>query len=156
MVNYSSWFAELEKQIIDIEPVALHIRRGDYKELSDSFGLLSSKYYEEAIASLKTGLKMAPIWVFSDDIEAAKHLLRFLDFNFTFVEQPDDLNPLESLILMSKCSGIITANSSFSWWAAALASNAKQVIAPTKWFKSLSDPSELIPKNWTRVTSNWV
>lgn len=155
LTNQSSWYVETEELLRATEPVALHIRRGDYRELSDSFGLLSIKYYGQAIASLNKELRDRPIWVFSDDVESAKKLLNSLELKFTYLVPPSETNPLESLMLMSKCIGVITANSSFSWWAGALAMNAKQVIAPSKWFKSLRDPDDLIPENWTRVASSW-
>jgi hypothetical protein len=39
---------------------------------------------------------------------------------------------LDSLYLMSKCSGCICANSSFSWWAAYLNSE-RRIVIPSKW-----------------------
>jgi hypothetical protein len=44
----------------------------------------------------------------------------------------------------------VTANSTFSWWAAWLNSNAnKIVIAPKRWFvKNDINTSNLIPKEW--------
>lgn len=155
LANNSTWYVETEELLKATEPVALHIRRGDYKELSDSFGLLSITYYSQAITALNKDLRDRPIWVFSDDMESAKKLLSSLNFQFTYLMPPSETNPLESLMLMSKCKGVITANSSFSWWAGALAINAKQVIAPSKWFKTLRDPDDLIPENWTRVASSW-
>ena len=155
LANNSTWYVETEELLKATEPVALHIRRGDYKELSDSFGLLSITYYSQAITALNKDLRDRPIWVFSDDMESAKKLLSSLNFQFTYLMPPSETNPLESLMLMSKCKGVITANSSFSWWAGALAINAKQVIAPSKWFKPLRDPDDLIPENWTRVASSW-
>ena len=155
LVNSSTWYVETDEILKATEPVALHVRRGDYEDLSDSFGLLSIKYYSQAISALDKDLRDHPIWVFSDDVESAKKLLSSLNFQFTFLIPPSETNALESLMLMSKCIGVITANSSFSWWAGALAKNAKQIIAPGKWFKTLRDPDDLIPENWTRVASSW-
>ena len=53
---------------------------------------------------------------------------------------------------MSKCSYHITANSSFSWWAAWL-SDSKKIIAPSKWFGSDAnlDDADIIPDWWVKV-----
>ena len=112
-------------------------------------------YPSDRISKQIVGFENSTVAMFSDDVESAKELLNSLELKFIYLAPPIGVNPLESLILMSKCIGVITANSSFSWWAGALATNAKQVIAPSKWFKTLRDPDDLIPENWTKVASSW-
>jgi hypothetical protein len=52
---------------------------------------------------------------------------------------------------MTKCNYHIIANSSFSWWGAWLADSEK-VIAPSKWFGSMS----CMPQNWSDIyCDNW-
>jgi hypothetical protein len=93
------------------------------------------------------------VYVFSDDIEHAQAL--FPDSNFNFVSEPIDSIAAESMFLMSACSTLIIANSTFSWWGAALGNKEKEVYAPQKWFRCLEDPKDLIPANWIRVKSCW-
>jgi hypothetical protein len=96
-----------------------------------------------------------PLWIFSDDIENVKTEFKFIkSMNVHFVKAPDNSDPAESLILMSLASSIIISNSTFSWWAATLSSGAK-IVAPSKWFKDMDDPEDLIPDHWIRIDSQW-
>jgi hypothetical protein len=151
----SEWYREMEMQALTNFPVTLHIRRGDYSNLKDTFGMLSIDYYREALQLLDNELKGNPIWVFTDDVFEARRVLGGLKFNFQYIVPPGDSTPTESLFLMSKCKTLIIANSTFSWWAGALSFAGNQIITPEKWFKSLDDPLDLIPKNWTKVVSSW-
>jgi hypothetical protein len=92
---------------------------------------------------------------FSDDLEKAKAILSKIDRDFTYVAPPIDSHPMESLFLMSKSSSLVMANSSFSWWAGKFGDSNRQIIAPSKWFRGLQDPSELIPNYWNRIESSW-
>jgi hypothetical protein len=56
---------------------------------------------------------------------------------------------------MSLASANVIANSTFSWWAAALNQNKGFVVAPDKWFRGLEDPKDLIPPDWILVKSQW-
>jgi hypothetical protein len=59
----------------------------------------------------------------------------------------------EDMLVMTRCSHQIIANSSFSWWGAWLASaSEKIVVAPARWFNDVSlDTSDLIPDDWLRI-----
>jgi len=153
--NPSEWFREMELQALAKFPVSLHFRRGDYSNLKDTFGILSIDYYRKALQSLDNELQGQPIWVFTDDMSEARRVLGVLNFNFQFICPPVDSTPTESLFLMSKCKALVIANSTFSWWAGALGFTSNQIVAPEKWFKSLDDPLDLIPENWTKVKSSW-
>jgi hypothetical protein len=154
--NPSKWYREMELQALAKFPVTLHFRRGDYSNLKDTFGILSIDYYREALHSLDNELKGKPIWVFSDDLSEARRVLGELNFNFQFICPPEGSTPTESLFLMSMGKAIIIANSTFSWWAGALNSAGTKIITPEKWFKSLDDPLDLTPNDWTKVPSSWV
>ena len=90
-------------------------------------------------------------FVFSDDIEwAKKNFPR--KYSIIFVSNP--LIPdYEELMLMSLCKHNITANSTFSWWAAWLNANPnKIVVAPKKWFVDETKYNDdLIPENWIKL-----
>lgn len=152
----SPWFVDLEK-FFDSQPViAVHVRRGDYKSLQDSYGLLSLDYYNACLDKIRaTGINL-PIYVFSDDIGVAKEILGDTWGNtVNWVEPPQNSDPAESLLLMSRAKVNIIANSTFSWWGAALNRESNVVYAPKKWFKNLPDPELLYPPEWIQVDSFW-
>lgn len=110
----------------DNNNISLHIRRGDYLNLSEYHNILDLEYYYKAIDKIGSYDK---IYIFSDDIEWCSD--KFQNHDCIFVSEPD----IESLFLMSISKHNIIANSSFSWWGAWLNTNQdKRVIAPKKWF----------------------
>lgn len=144
---------DLKKEIETTQSVSLHIRRTDY--LSTSFGQkhyknLPLNYYYDAIGNILKRINSSNLFIFSDDIEWCKtHFNSKLNTNFVTTE-----NPVEDLYLMSSCKHQITANSSFSWWAAWLNQNKnKIVIAPARWYKNVSseDMQDLLPQNWIKI-----
>ena len=156
LLNQSSWYNQTKAKIQLVNPIVIHIRRGDYTNVAESIGLLSYNYYNEALKALPIEFRDKEIWVFSDEIEKAKYLFsENKGHRIHFVDSPVNVSAFEVIHLMSFGEVHIIANSSFSYWAAILSKNSKLVIAPTKWFKSLPDPIELLPKDWVRVASDW-
>ena len=73
----------------DPDEVAIHIRRGDYLALKDSFGVLSNQYYLMAIDKLKEIVNPSKIAIFSSDRQAAESLAKeigSLAYVFSFVQ----------------------------------------------------------------------
>lgn len=126
---------------------SVHIRRGDYLGLPHVYNELTiENYYENAMAQFPDETLFL---VFSDDIEWCKENIK--KENVIFVEGQSDIY---DLILMSKCSHNIIANSSFSWWGAWLNNNPdKKVIAPGTWFSEQANmpTQDLIPEAWTKL-----
>ena len=149
------WYDEMKKTIDFQSSLAIHIRRGDYKNLKSTFGLLSSKYYELALSKFDGDLLNNPICVFCDELENAREIISKLNFPYEVINQPRETSPIYSLILMSKFSNLVIANSSFSWWGASLGSQNKKIIAPEKWFRKLDDPKHLISPKWNKIDSFW-
>lgn len=151
----NDWFSQ-HTSSFDVEnDLVLHFRRGDYIGLSDTFGLLNVDYYERALAKLESLEKFNKVLVFSDDINLAKSSLNNLSYNFEYILDEDKSHTIDSLFLMSQFKKIIIANSSYSWWAAKLGTKDKVVVAPSKWFKNMDDPKDLLPANWVRSISIW-
>ena len=123
---------------------SLHVRRGDYLNLSAHHPTCTIEYYEKALSKCQGN-----VLVFSDDIPWCKET--FQDSRFQFVEGNLDY---EDLHLMSMCKNNIIANSSFSWWGAWLNSNPnKVVIAPKIWFGSAinHNTKDLLPQSWITI-----
>lgn len=114
----------------------LHIRRGDYLwDKNWDYVKLGKAYYEGALKALKTRLKKATIFIFSDDIKWCKeHFLESLsldakkDLEFVFVNSNSEAHACFELDLMRSAKHAIMANSSFSWWAAYLIENPQKVV----------------------------
>jgi len=154
----SDWFDECSSEMLDLPTISIHIRRGDYMNLKNSFGVLSGEYYNSAIKFIleNSSTKYARVLVFSDDIAIAKQLFCNLETSLPvqFAEPPKN-DPDESLMLMSQSGALIISNSSFSWWAAQLGNKSKFVVCPSKWFHDMLDPEDLIPPEWHRQESQW-
>lgn len=153
LVNPSQKYQYYKEIFESQRPIILHVRRGDYKSLSDDFGLLSKQYYQTALENIPSEFKQNPKWVFSDDIELCKEM--FSDMDMNYVDSSALSGAAEEMLLMASASVNIIANSTFSWWGAMLNSSDPVVIAPDKWFKEREDPHDLIPPRWTRIKSQW-
>lgn len=132
--------------VLQLEPVAIHVRRGDYVKLQHVHPPCSPQYYREAIKRFPKGTNFI---VFSDDIEWCKKVFR--KDNFYFIEGNTDF---EDLYLFSMCKNHIISNSTFGWWGAWLSENDdKTVIAPSRWFAPQipHNTKDLIPEDWVLI-----
>ena len=133
-------------------PIALHIRRGDFLINSVHHHNLSMKYYEEALNQFDIDRQVI---IFSDDTDWCKAQPLFEGDRFLVCEGG---GPYTDLYMMSKCDDFIIANSTFSWWGAWLSHNEdKLVIYPDRWFgpnnidKSTAD---LFPPEWRMINEH--
>jgi Glycosyl transferase family 11 len=147
----NSDFTRIENEMKNNEITAVHIRGSDYLMDKSGIGNLSLDYFFEARALNKQG----KLWVFTDDINHAKKLLRRVGEDPYFVGEYYDLSPIETLIALSKAKTIIISNSTFAWWGAYLSRNSN-VICPKKWFQHLPDPLFLLPEEWNRIEPTWL
>lgn len=145
---------EYEKKSLVDRPLIVHYRLTDYLS-EESFGVPSSDYYVRAIDSLWSEENHQKIWVFSDDIARARELfpMQYLH-HALFVSEPA-ASTAEIFQIMRFGYGYVIANSSFSWWAAALSrvSNVK-VICPEPWFSGSDNPKEITPPDWVKLPKN--
>lgn len=154
--NESEWFKTTLKVLQESDFVSIHIRRGDYEKLSQNYGLLTETYYRRAIEKIEDLSIKGRFVIFSDDIDKAREVLSDLVTEETYwIDPPSGVSPAESLILMSHATANIIANSTFSWWGAALNTKKSAVIAPSKWFRNMEDPQDLYPPEWHLIESSW-
>jgi len=140
------------------ERVALHIRRGDYLKVSQFHtNLWDTDYYKEAIKLFPKDTKFLVFCKDNqseaqdlDDKEWCERNIPQLGINFELYEhgtETDDLNA------MASCSGLIGANSSFSWWAAYLNPHANaKIVFPKeeKWFVDGITRTKLV-ETWQKI-----
>ena len=155
----TDWYRKMEQSISSQGKIlGIHIRRGDYLA-NPQIGVLSMDYYKAASRALKSrGIAWERVWVFSDDTLAAKDVLQGILTELgdvLFVEPPAESHSFESILLMSQVSSLVIANSTFSWWGAALGESSRTIVCPDKWFASMDDPTDLCPPEWMRVRSSW-
>ena len=154
VADVTPWQAATSKEINE-DTLVIHIRRGDYETLKDSFGLLSSTYYKNSIDVALSNFTPKNMVCFSDDIATARELLKSLKLDIKFICKPEKEPDASSLYLMSQSGAIVIANSSFSWWAAML-NQRKLVVAPQDWFRNSVPPNDLIPSEWLLCPSDWI
>lgn len=138
--NYSMY---LESNVVSI-----HVRRTDYLKFSNHYEVLEASYYQRALNNFPDA---EIIFIFSDDIEWCKQNLPSFGKFSVYIEGQTDV---EDLWLMTKTSGNVIANSTFSWWGAYLNKNKPTIIAPSKWFgtnrtdDNALEIKDLYPENW--------
>ncbi len=135
---------------------AIHVRRGDYLNYQDSFGLLSDDYYVNALKTLSEKKNFSEVLVFTDSPEMVEDLRDKLDIESRIIS-PSDLGTSETMVLMSRCSGLVTSNSTFSFWAGILG-NDLDVVVPDPWFKSTDAwlrSADFSKPEWLRQKATW-
>lgn len=129
--------------------ISVHVRRGDFKQ---KHTILPAGYYQAAVRMISDSVRAPYYIVFSDDIEWVK---RNMDFGnrCLYMDSRYAYRDYEELLIMSRCSHNIIANSSFSWWGAWLNDNkSKIVIAPKRWFlKGRMRDINIAPHDWIRI-----
>jgi hypothetical protein len=128
--------------------VFIHVRRGDYLNISHFHFVQEMKYYEEAYNNLfqnfENPTNYISIYLLSDDNDLCKQ--QSWSFKATIVDEKDEL---KTLALMSLCkAGAIIGNSSFSYWGAILC-DARYIYYPEKWINDTI--YDLFPKHWIKI-----
>ena len=149
--HYPTWLSDLKKLSKTEQPIVLHVRLSDYKNISE-LGILTDAYYREALSLAVKDFPDSHIWLFTDEENLALKTLQGLDLKSIRVINYDLSDSAANLEAMRFGSCFILSNSTFSWWGASLAySPNSKVFCPENWFKSKDNPNDLIPKNWIRI-----
>lgn len=123
----------------------IHVRRGDYLHFMGEEGTLPVTYFSRALAKVKEAGKPVSSWlIFAEDNDWALANLGFVP-NAEIVNYQSKNRDIEDLMIMKSCSAGIIANSSYSWWGAALGDHQdRPIIAPDRYWRAA---------NWT--TQGW-
>lgn len=158
-INFNVQISDSANNIIHLikktkNSVSVHIRKTDFITENKNKSIFSDcniDYYYRAFNYLLESLnKEFTLFIFSDDFNWVKSNLK-IAYKYFLVEGNSDY---EDLYLMSCCDHNITANSTFSWWAAWLNnSNNKIVITPEKWFENDLNENDFVPDTWIRISN---
>jgi len=151
---------EVERRILASESVSLHVRRGDivsnpeYRSWYD--GVVTDRYYRNAIAYFNDQLQHPHFFVFSDEMEWARSNL-YIPGEVSYVDHNGPEKAYEDLHLMSRCRHNVTCGfSSFSWWAAYLNRNPGKIVLRTRRMNALdhlNHPEDFFPDDWIAIDS---
>lgn len=140
---------QLENSVKNFDKdLILHIRRGDTREISKDWGVLSVNYY---IKQIDTNDSLA---ICIDDTKEVEALRSYFP-NATFLT-PANSTTWQTLKLLAEAKTLIIANSTLSWWAAWIKSkvNPKTIYFPDSWrpadhrtFENLRIDSVLLVKS---------
>ena len=133
---------------IDAEDVAIHARFGDYRKNQASFPLLGPDFYHRALEIFTNARK---VWLFTDDVRSAQEILGDKILGRVLNVSKFGLSDVESFYLLTHFQRIVTANSTYSTWAAFFAQKNRgaEVITPTP--HMFGDWKDQLPKSWLRL-----
>lgn len=130
------------KSVFKENMISLHIRRGDYMLLPDTYGeICNEEYYDRSVRYMMENVSDAEFIIFTNDEEwTADWIRRYSKENpssegrlHIFSGTTEEQGYLD-MYVMSQCTHHIIANSSFSWWGAYIGVNpSKKIIAPKIW-----------------------
>lgn len=104
-----------------------HIRRGDTRDISREWGLLSLDYYLQNLGKETSSI------ICTDE---SSDLKKFHEqFPLALIMTTRETNPWQTLKILSSAEKLVMANSSLSWWAGWIASQRETacVIFPNPW-----------------------
>jgi len=146
--NKPAWLKNFCEKLEREKFGVVHIRRGDYLTVGN-LGYLTLNYYETNLnMCIESGL-FETFVVFTDDPEYIKSNLnpKFISKSRVIDANLDD--SASNLIAMSQGKSFILSNSTFSWWAAALAGDEVQsVVVPKSWYADQRNPLDIYPPTW--------
>ena len=140
-----------------VDRIAIHLRFGDYSDdprTKSVHGLTSTKYFEQAINSLRSSEYLdTPILVITDDHNQATDFISRLSYS-SIMNITSNPNPIDDLTEICRSSHVVITNSTFSWWGGWIANkvHSSKVIYPRPWFADETDPElPIYVSNWTGI-----
>lgn len=114
--------------------IALSMRLGSDYTSSSVLNVCKPDFFIKSLDVLLSKNNLAQIFVFSDEVQKAKEILKAYN-QVIYIEGMKDY---QSLRLMSLCNDFVISNSSFSWWGAYLSLySKKKIIVPDVWYNEI-------------------
>lgn len=134
---------------VDSNVNAIHVRRGDYLNSPEHWGILSLDFYQQIVS------KEEQMNCFTDMLE--EEVTEDFNANNIQVYTRDQLTDIETFYFLSQAKKLVIANSSFSWWAGFLAASyGAKVYAPFPWFKNCDSwNDEIYPSSFIKIDSKF-
>jgi hypothetical protein len=144
----AEWIARIQAA----PSVGVHVRGADLLHNPKQAGkrvVQGAEYYDAAAAKIEAHTPEATFYVFTDDPEHARRVVRFPQPT-VFVEHNGEEHQQEDLRLLSCCRHHILSSSTFGWWGAWLGKREHQhVIAPADYFTEGHAPlGDYYPAEW--------
>lgn len=131
-------FQELSEKVDEIETTiflprdyqVLHVRRGDFEQYAQSYGLLGPEYYEN-----NRDIDLPQV-LCTDSVHGSLALISRI--NPEFVLGPIEASPWQVLKIMRDAKHVVMSNSTLSWWGGFLAAhNGSSVVQPSPFYRSV-------------------
>jgi hypothetical protein len=126
--------------------IGVHVRRTDMLGKSLATPM---QWFAAGLEALFNHTGERPVRVWSDDPRwCSKHL----ELGFPFTIEPPR-SAAADLAEMSRCEALVISRSTFSWWAARLATEmGARVVYPSPWWDGFpKDDGVAVPSSWTPV-----
>jgi hypothetical protein len=116
--SWGAWFVEFSQVLklvelknfkINENYTAVHFRRGDSLSLANSFGVLSTRYFQSNTPDF------LPIYVCTDDVNLPSEMQ--IQLNPKKVFNPEVSDTWQTLKIFCESEVFVGANSTLSWWA---------------------------------------
>ena len=129
--------------------IGIHVRRGDYLENVGFLMMDSIGYYKKAIRLIRQTHE-EPFLIFTDD---PSWCMSQAVFDGIPIYESLINKPYNDMFALASCKVIITANSTFSWWAAWFGyHHGSKILMPREWILGYSSKDiDLAPNDWIVV-----
>lgn len=111
---------------------------------------MKPSYYRNAMDKMAAMIQEPVFYCFSEDLDWVKEQFKDYPYDIRYPKYESDDKGIDDFRLLSLCNHQITANSSYSWWAAYLNKNEnKEIICPCDWDGGW--PLEIYPEKWIKL-----